>query len=178
MHEKSIGLNSRALMECTYSNLTLVQVIPNSGRQGDLKKGRTERKLEIDMTARKLKTFFSSKCISWTKEGNDNKKGCKQKFHVSTYHLNSFFQINCLTSFEISWVTTNMSINENVTKEKKHPYITVFKRHLNSCNQFILWKERIVSACFDFPEESQWYVQTLHCILNYWTTYYVESWLL
>lgn len=132
---------------------------------------REEQKENLrQMTARKLKACLSSKCISWTKAGNDNKKGCRQKFHVSTYHFNSFFQINCLTSFEISWVTTNMSINENVTKEKKHPYITVFKRQLNTSNLFILWKERIVSACSDFSEESQWYVHTLHCILNYWAT--------
>lgn len=83
---------------------------------------REEQKENLrQMTARKLKACLSSKCISWTKAGNDNKKGCRQKFHVSTYHFNSFFQINCLTSFEISWVTTNMSINENVTKEKNIP---------------------------------------------------------
>lgn len=98
------------------------------------------------------------------------KKGGKQKFHISTYHLYSFFWLNSLTSFEISWVTTNMSINENVTKEKKHCYITVFKRQLSTSNLFILQKERTVNACFDFSEESRWYVHTVHCILNYWAT--------
>lgn len=112
-------INSIALMECTYSHSLYMSTshpwLWKARRPEEVK----NRKLEMEMTARKLKACLNSKRASWTKAGNDNKKGCKQKFHVSTYHFNSFFQINCLTSFETSWVTTNMSINENVTKEKK-----------------------------------------------------------
>jgi len=64
---------------------------------------------------------------------------------------NTFFLLNCLTSFEIGWVTTNMRINEKLAKEKKYHYIIRFERHLNTSDLFMLQKAR-TDVFFDFQK--------------------------
>lgn len=152
MHRKLIGLTpiSTNWIYTFQLHLALVQVIPwhwQASRPWEVE----SRKKTWGRDDRKNSKPVSTPNASAEQKQMRTKGGANGNF-MPTCNMNYFFQLKCLTNFEIGWTTTNVRIAENVAKERKHHYVIFSERHLITSNLFILRTERTVDVCFDFQK--------------------------